>query len=214
MRVVGAVLVGGVSRRMGQDKAMLLLDGRPMAARVADALRAAGADPVVLVGGDRAWAGELGLDRVADRWPREGPLAGLASALNPTSDEMAYLTHPVGGSGTPEPGAEVIVLVSACDQPDLDVATLSALVDKLVAAPAEVLAAAVTTADGRRHPFPSAWRLAAGPILVELVDEGARRAEAGLDTVPVIDVVVDLASLDDLDTPDDVRRWTAARPSL
>ena len=45
------------------------VDGRPMAARVADALRAAGAAPVVAVGGDRAGAAR----RSGSTWRRRPP---------------------------------------------------------------------------------------------------------------------------------------------
>ena len=70
---VGAVLTGGASTRMGRDKAAIEVDGRAMADRVADALRAAGAAEVVLVGGA---AGDL-----PDDAPGEGPLAGIVVAL-------------------------------------------------------------------------------------------------------------------------------------
>ena len=42
----GAVLCGGASRRMGSDKALLGVEGRAMAVRVAGALAAAGGRPV------------------------------------------------------------------------------------------------------------------------------------------------------------------------
>ena len=51
-RFAGAVLTGGLSARMGRDKALLRVDGVPMAVRVATALRAGGADPVAAIGGD------------------------------------------------------------------------------------------------------------------------------------------------------------------
>ena len=72
----GAVLTGGRSSRMGRDKATLPVDGVPMAARVADALRRAGAEPVLAVGGDQAALEALGLTWVADRHPGEGPSGG------------------------------------------------------------------------------------------------------------------------------------------
>lgn len=78
---VGAVLCGGASRRMGRDKALVEVDGVPLARRVADVLVAARCDRVVAVGGDGPALEALGLHVVADRWPGEGPLGGLATAL-------------------------------------------------------------------------------------------------------------------------------------
>ncbi|WP_434127450.1 molybdenum cofactor guanylyltransferase, partial [Enterococcus faecium] len=60
LRFAGAVLTGGDSRRMGTDKALIEVDGGPLARRVANALRAAGADPVIAVGGDLEALGDLG----------------------------------------------------------------------------------------------------------------------------------------------------------
>ena len=42
----GAVLTGGASRRMGRDKALVLVDGETLGERVVDALRRAGASDV------------------------------------------------------------------------------------------------------------------------------------------------------------------------
>ena len=46
----GAVLTGGRSRRMGTDKALVAVEGRPMVVRVAAALRAAGARGLPVAG--------------------------------------------------------------------------------------------------------------------------------------------------------------------
>lgn len=185
--VLGAVLVGGASRRMGEDKATLALDGEPMAHRVRRALFDGGAGAVVLIGADPADDGA-----VADRWPGEGPLGGLATAVA----EAAGLD-----------GIEVVV-VAACDQPDLTGAVIADLVQALHGAPPEVVACAVAEPDGRRHPFPSAWRTTAAPSLVALVERGKRRADAAFSVGSVADVDAPVAALEDLDTPDDVRRWT------
>src|SRR4051794_29510660 len=85
---LGAVLAGGRSRRMGRDKASLELeDGRPMAARSVDALRALRRQPlvvthVVVVGGDPALARQLEVGFVADPEPPSGPVGGLLAALD------------------------------------------------------------------------------------------------------------------------------------
>ena len=39
MRVLGAIIAGGQSRRFGSDKALAVIDGRPMIAHVTEALR-------------------------------------------------------------------------------------------------------------------------------------------------------------------------------
>jgi molybdopterin-guanine dinucleotide biosynthesis protein A len=97
MRVLGAILAGGASRRFGSDKAIAQIGGRPMLAHIAERL-AVQSDGLVIVGRD--WPG---IERVDDRpAPRLGPLGGLAGAL-------AYATAQ---------GFDA-VLTSACDLPDL-----------------------------------------------------------------------------------------------
>ncbi len=71
-RPVGVVLAGGLSSRMGSDKAMLTIDGRSLLQYQIDLLT-----PLctkVLVSGDYA-----GFDCVPDALPRCGPLGGLYS---------------------------------------------------------------------------------------------------------------------------------------
>ena len=75
--VVGIILAGGESRRMGSDKARVEVGGRPMAGWVADAM--AGFDRVVMVGRHR---GVAGLEAIPDLQPGPaGPLSGIQTAL-------------------------------------------------------------------------------------------------------------------------------------
>jgi molybdopterin-guanine dinucleotide biosynthesis protein A len=75
----GWVLVGGRSRRMGTDKALIEIGHQPLARRVAAEIgRICGM--VSLVGDPAAYAG-LGLPVVPDRFPGLGPLAGIEAAL-------------------------------------------------------------------------------------------------------------------------------------
>ena len=75
---IGAILAGGLARRMGSDKALIEVDGTPMIARVAAALQTAGCEPLV-IGRSSAPAG---LPAVSDDMAgRAGPAAGLATAL-------------------------------------------------------------------------------------------------------------------------------------
>ncbi len=77
MRLLGAILAGGRSRRFGSDKAAALLDGRPLIDHVAGRL-ATVCDAVVVCGGSHPH-----LRTIADSpTPGLGPLGGLSAALD------------------------------------------------------------------------------------------------------------------------------------
>ena len=77
--IVGYVLAGGGSTRFGQDKALAEIDGKPMLTRMCELLAGATTEVrVVAVPGKYA---SLGIESVADRWPGEGPLGGIITAL-------------------------------------------------------------------------------------------------------------------------------------
>lgn len=94
--VMGAVLAGGESRRMGRDKALMALDGRSMLSRAVEVLGSVVDEVVVVAPRDRGYAG-LGIEIVPDAWPGLGPVGGIHAAL-------------VRGGGLP-------VFILACDMP-------------------------------------------------------------------------------------------------
>ena len=81
MSVLGAILAGGKATRFGSDKALVVLDGRPLIEHVASSL-AKQCDSVIVVG-----RMQDGYQCVGDRPSADmGPLAGLAGALAYASD--------------------------------------------------------------------------------------------------------------------------------
>lgn len=80
---------------MGQDKAWITIEGRPIIARVIEVLREV-ADEVFVVANDERYA-ELGLQVVPDRFPDGGALGGIATAVGAAQHQR--------------------VLVAACDMP-------------------------------------------------------------------------------------------------
>lgn len=79
-RVAGYVLTGGASSRFGRDKALVELGGKAMLARTCELVATAtGAEPAIV--GDAAKYGRFAAVCIADRWPGEGPLGGIVTAL-------------------------------------------------------------------------------------------------------------------------------------
>lgn len=90
---LGVVLAGGAGSRVGGEKAMVLLDGRPLAVWAVDALRAAGlAEVVVVAKADTALPD--GVTAWAEPDEPRHPLAGVAYALGRAGDR-AVVTLPV-----------------------------------------------------------------------------------------------------------------------
>lgn len=182
-RFTGAVLCGGGSRRMGRDKALIELDGVPLAGRVGAALRAAGADPVLALGGDAPALEAIGLTVVADDDPGAGPLAAIVGALRRTDAP--------------------VVLAVACDLLAPDPAAMARVVDALQqAAGADV---AVPVVEGRRQWAHAAWATSARDHLAAALAAGERSlrgAAAGLQVVEVAGL--DAGALRDADRPEDL----------
>jgi molybdenum cofactor guanylyltransferase len=82
----GFVLAGGRSTRMGSDKSLVLLDGRPLLAHAIGILREAGLAAFV-AGGQTALSVFAPL--VEDDRPGLGPLGGICAALASTSARWA-----------------------------------------------------------------------------------------------------------------------------
>jgi molybdopterin-guanine dinucleotide biosynthesis protein A len=120
--VVGAVLTGGASRRMGRDKALVEVHGRALVAVAADALRAAGAEVVLTIGGDAdaLVAAAPGTRPVADLHPAEGPLGGLLTAF--AAARHHAVGHPgeapLDSGGTRAPQPEAAARTEATEPPE------------------------------------------------------------------------------------------------
>ncbi len=182
-RFDGVVLCGGESRRMGQDKALLRVDGIPMARRVADALVAAGAERVVLQGGDPAALDHLGFEVVPDAAMGAGPFPAVVQAV-----ERA--------------GAPMVVILG-CDLVRPSPAVIRRLVDALVQDPAAV--AAVPSVDGWDQWVHGVWNRSAAGELRAALDRGHRsllRAAAELRVVRITDVAAEEVA--DADRPEDL----------
>ena len=173
-----AILTGGRSRRMGHDKALMDLAGRRLVDIAAGAARAAGASRIVTVGGDGDALTGLGHTWVPDRWPGEGPLGGLVTALSVTTSDR--------------------VVVLACDHvaasPDAVVAVVRGLDEG-----ADV---ALPVVDGRDQTLHAAWHRRCLGTLEDRFAGGARSVREGLPGLVVVRMGIENERwLADADTP-------------
>ena len=81
--VTGVILAGGQARRMGgQDKGLVMLDGKPMVEIIIDVLKPQTAKLLINANRNHDHYSQYGLELVADELSGYcGPLAGMASAL-------------------------------------------------------------------------------------------------------------------------------------
>ncbi|HEY7469439.1 MAG TPA: molybdenum cofactor guanylyltransferase [Acidimicrobiia bacterium] len=85
MSLLGAVLAGGRSSRMGTDKAGIEIDGSSLLDRVGGAVGQV-ASRVVVLGADRP-----GYEAWPDLAPTSGPLAGVATVLGRMTEDRALV---------------------------------------------------------------------------------------------------------------------------
>lgn len=115
-RLLGVVLVGGRSRRFGENKALAELGGRPMAGWALEALLA-NTEKVVAVGGsDPTVASALGVPGRADSLPGLGPLGGVVTALE-WAREMGLEGAFILACDLPLVGGEVVAEILAAWPP-------------------------------------------------------------------------------------------------
>jgi molybdopterin-guanine dinucleotide biosynthesis protein A len=96
-RATGAIIAGGLSSRFGSPKALAEVGGMRVIDRVAEALRAAGAQEVIAIINDADLAREVGLPHRADALPTAGALAGVHAALLQAREHGSHGVLAAGG---------------------------------------------------------------------------------------------------------------------
>lgn len=182
--MTGLVLAGGGSRRMGSDKALLDIDGRPLVCRVAE--RLATMCVAVLVASGGRHLDDLPWTQIDDRAPGAGPFGAILGGLAAASTDL--------------------VAVVAVDMPHADAALLRTLADRWTGQ-----AAVVPVVNGRPQPLHAVYAVSALPRLAVLFDGGERSVTRAL---RLTDAAFHAVAGPDrwarnLNTPDDVTRFDA-----
>jgi molybdopterin-guanine dinucleotide biosynthesis protein A len=192
-RVSGVVLAGGASRRMGQDKAFMEVDGRPLIALVAGRLRTV-ADEVIIAANDATRYGVFGDRCVPDVYPAVGTLGGIHAGLRAAAHDL--------------------VVVVACDMPFLNPDVLAWFVDAAGRTNGTGRADLVVLKhDEGVEPLHAVYRKSCLPVIEATIRSGERCAFAFYDQIAVRYVApAEIAGLDptlrsfrNLNTPDQWR---------
>jgi molybdopterin-guanine dinucleotide biosynthesis protein A len=160
LRIAGYVLAGGGSRRFGRDKALVEIDGEPMLARMIVLLRGVPMAVKMIAGRGKYEAFEA--EMVEDRWPGEGPLGGIITAL----EDSARCATPCEWN-----------LIVSCDVPFLTREWLGFLCERAGKSEAQVVLA--HSAHGP-EPLCACWRTEAVGTLLPAFERGVRKVTEGI----------------------------------
>ena len=163
----GYVLAGGVSSRFGRDKALVRFTAMPLLLEIAQLAQTCTSE-VAVVGSAQKYADLDGnLEIIEDRWPGEGPLGGIITALQHT-----VATHR---------SAEWNLILS-CDMPFLTAEWLKFLVDRARASAPETQVILPHSAHGP-EPLCACYRTNAAEPLKNVFDRGVRKVTQALKQV-------------------------------
>jgi molybdenum cofactor guanylyltransferase len=165
MIVHGFVQAGGGSTRFGSDKALVLLDGKTMLQRTGELLGSVCHDVTIVAAAgkyaDAPWP------VIADRWPGEGPLGGILTALHRLNEADSANKN---GDGVGDPCSFALIL--SCDMPFLTTEFLRFLTDRALSSEAAII---VPEASRRLEPLCACWCSASAAAIQAAFDAGGRK---------------------------------------
>ncbi|HPF89174.1 MAG: molybdenum cofactor guanylyltransferase [Flavobacteriales bacterium] len=153
----GVVLAGGRSSRMGRDKALLPVQGKPLITHALDILRPH-VDELLIIGDPRKYDG-FGPLALADDTPGSGPLGGILTALR-------YAWHDR-------------LLILACDMPKIT----ASFIELLMARYEEGVNAVVAQCDGRLEPLAAVYHRSCRTVFAAQLAAGSLKLSDAMEQV-------------------------------
>jgi molybdopterin-guanine dinucleotide biosynthesis protein A len=149
-KATAIIMAGGDSGRMGVDKSMLPIKGRPIVETISEQL--CGTFGQILISANEADnLAFLGFEVIRDKIPGQGPLMGIASALEASSNEVNF--------------------VIACDIPHIDLTYVRRMLAEAEGADIVI----PTTGDERYEPLFAVYRKSALKAINEVLSSGGRK---------------------------------------
>jgi CTP:molybdopterin cytidylyltransferase MocA len=190
--VAAIVLAAGASRRLGQPKQLLMLDGETLLARSVRLANEAGAAPVLVVlGANSELIGSAIPAGSATLVMNENWEQGIASSIHAGLKALDPAESDVGG-----------VLILACDQPRLSAEHLRELIQSLAG---QRETSIVASAYAGVHGIPAVFPREAFPHLLALSGDKGARALLMQPPCPLIALAFEGGEVD-IDRPDDLEQ--------
>ena len=174
MSVYGYVQAGGGSTRFGVDKALVELEGKSMLDRTC-ALLAPVCKTVRIIALAEKYP-HAPVPIVTDKWPGEGPLGGILTALYHAEEMSRALSL---APGTAEE-AKAHCLILSCDMPFLKREWLDFLCEHAHRSKADVV---VPKSKSGPEPLCACWRTHAAPAIQRAFDGGIRKVTEAMKRV-------------------------------
>jgi molybdopterin-guanine dinucleotide biosynthesis protein A len=172
MSILGYVQAGGSSTRFGRDKALVGFGGRTMLTQTTELL-ASVCGEVIIVAAEGKYPDVL-VPLLADRWPGEGPLGGILTALQSSALRSTE---------------SIWNLIVSCDMPFLTRDWLQFLCQRAERSAAQV---AVAESANGLEPLCACWKTTSMPSVQAAFDSGVRKVTDAMKRLPmeVLDVSV------------------------
>ncbi|MBI3902006.1 MAG: molybdenum cofactor guanylyltransferase [Nitrosomonadales bacterium] len=167
MQISTVILAGGLGTRIGGDKGLQILRGKPLIEWVLETIREQSAEILISANSERAEYARFGFPLIADLTPdHAGPLAGLQTALNHARHDW--------------------VASVPCDTPFLPHDLLARLF-----APSHNSEAIVAMVESKRQPAIALYHKSVLPKLDTYLASGERKVGGWLATLQVQEVAFD-----------------------
>jgi len=160
--LAGYVLAGGGSTRFGQDKALVEVGGKAMLARMIELLRGVTKEVRIVAAPGKYEV--FGAEIVEDRWPGEGPLGGIITALEDAGSAVRAEWN----------------LILSCDMPFLTREWLTFLCERAAKSEAHVV---LPHSGHGPEPLCACYRTDAAGALRAAFESGVRKVTQGLQHV-------------------------------
>jgi len=163
--ITGVILAGGKSQRMGRDKGLVLLDGKPFIQHISDVLSLI-VHEIIIVSNNKEYDA-FGYKRVPDIVENSGPLGGLYTGLHHTSTEFN--------------------LVLSCDVPRIN----SPVLQQLILACDTNTDIIQLESEGETIPLIAIYKKHCKDVFLKLLNQGERRLRFAVDQCKTKMIIID-----------------------